>query len=180
MSQPAKPKKVKLILSAIYSEQKAWQTLIPILEDKFGEMDYCSKQMDFNYTDYYEKEMGSGLKREFVSFSRLIDPVELPGIKLFTNQLEIETSAEGRRVVNLDPGYLSLDNLVLATGKPSPHRIYLRDGIYADLHLIYESGSYKPLKWTYPDYASQSLIALFNRLREVLKVALKVQEESDE
>jgi len=75
-------------------------------------------------------EMGKPLFRQFLSFEKLISPEQLVEIKLFTNQLEQESAEQGRRRVNLDPGYLSLDHLVLATGKPCAHRIYLSQGIW--------------------------------------------------
>ena len=180
MSKPQPPKKVKLFLSAIYSDRPAWLALLPKLEAKFGESDYSSKEMGFDYTAYYEEEMGRPLFRQFVSFETLVGPGELAGIKVFTNGLEETSGLDGRRKVNLDPGYLALDHLVLATGKPAPHRIYLAEGIYADLHLIYESGGFKPLPWTYPDYKSESLLGLMNRLREVLKASLKTGVNPDD
>jgi hypothetical protein len=176
MSTPEKPRPVKLIMSAIYSDRKAWLDMVPALEMEFGAIDYSSKEMTFGFTDYYGAEMGVELYRQFLSFEILVSPEELTRIKLFTNQLEDRVSVGQKRKVNLDPGYLSLDSLVLATGKPSPHRIYLRDGIWADLHMIYQSGSYQPFSWTYPDYKGQTLIELFNRLREVLKAGLKSEE----
>ena len=179
MSKPAESKKVKLILSAIYSDRPAWLSLLEGLEEKYGGIDYSSKEMDFHYTGYYEEEMGATLARELVSFARLIRPEDLSGIKLFTNQRELSQSRSGKRKVNLDPGFLSLDQMTLATGKPAPHRVYLRDGIWADLHLIYESGGFQPMNWTYPDYRSESIIGVFNRLREVLKLTLKTGGERD-
>ena len=176
MSKPENPRPVKLIMSAIYSDRRLWLEMVPALEMEFGEIDYSSKEMTFGFTDYYGAEMGVELYRQFLSFSRLISPEDLTRVKLFTNQLEEKASVADKRKVNLDPGYISIDTLVLATGKPSPHRIYLRDGVWADLHLIYQSGSFQPFSWTYPDYQSQALIELFNRLREVLKVKLKSEE----
>ena len=177
MSLPRPPKPVKLILGSIYSSRQSWHQLIPRLEERFGRIDYSSKEMDFDWTDYYYQEMGSPLFRQFLSFEKLIFPEQLVEIKLFTNQLEQETAQQGRRRVNLDPGYLSLDHLVLATGKPCAHRIYLSQGIWADLHLIYQSGSYQPLPWTYPDYRISALISMFNRLRQVLRFQLKEKEK---
>jgi hypothetical protein len=176
MSKPKQPKPVKLILSAIYSDPQAWAGLWPLLEARFGLIDYSSKEMTFGFTSYYEEEMGVPLCRQFLSFAPLVAPERLPEIKLFTNSLEEAHIADGRRTINLDPGYISIDALILATGKHSPHRIYLRDGIWADLHLLYHSGSYQPFEWTYPDYRSPALIALFNQVREVLKAKLKSEE----
>ena len=176
MSIPKPAESVKLVLSAIYSLREVWHQLIFKLEEKFGRIDYASKEMDFDWTDYYYQEMGKPLFRQFLSFEKLISPEQLPEIKLFTNQLEQEAARQGRRRVNLDPGYLSLDHLVLATGKPCAHRIYLSQGIWADLHLIYQSGNYQPLPWTYPDYRSSAIISMFNRLRQVLRFQLKEKE----
>ena len=79
---------------------------------------------------------------------------------------------EGKRRFNLDPGLLTLGNFVLATGKNNAHRIYLAEGIFADLTLIFRSRSYRPLEWTYPDYADAELIGILNRLREMYKCRL--------
>ena len=176
MSTPKAPRPVKLILSAIYSDRRLWLELVPALEMEFGEIDYSSKEMCFGFTDYYGNEMGDELYRQFLSFKRLVSPEQLVEIKLFTNRLEEKERVSEKRRINIDPGYISIDSLVLATGKPSPHRIYLRDGIWADLHLIYQSGSFQAFGWTYPDYKSPALIELFNRLREVLKAGLKSEE----
>jgi len=176
MSIPQLPLPAKLVLSAIYADRSAWQELLPALEARFGLIDYSSKESSFGFTDYYAQEMGAPLFRQFLGFNRLIPPEELPAIKLFTNSLEQKYSEKARRKVNLDPGYLSLDALVLATGKRSPHRIYLGDGIWADLHLLYRAGSFQPLEWTYPDYRSEPIIQLCNRLRESLKDKLKSRE----
>jgi len=178
LSKPKPAPRVKLILSAIYSDRAAWQEVLPALEQKFGLIDYSSKEMEFGFTDFYEKEMGAPLFRQVLSFNPLTTPDELPAIKIFTNALEEKFCEAGRRKVNLDPGYLGLDHLVLATCKRAPHRVYLKDGIWADLHLVYQSGSFQPFDWTYPDYRSEALVSLFNRLRESLKDRLKPQEAS--
>ncbi len=72
---------------------------------------------------------------------------------------------KGGRKVNIDPGYLAAAKFVLATGKDYSHRIYLRQGIYGDLTLIFKRGSFQPLSWTYPDYGSPPLLDLINLLR---------------
>jgi hypothetical protein len=168
---------VKLVLSSIYSERLRWEVCRKKLEEQFGAVDYQGSENSFSHTDYYCREMGSPLARQFLSFERLSNPVDLVQIKLFTNSLEKEVAHEGNRRVNLDPGHLSLGQFVLATGKPAPHRIYLDQGIYAELTLIYEQGSFRALPWTYPDYASPEMIALLNKLREELKASLHAGRE---
>ncbi len=122
----------------------------------------------FTYTAYYEREMGRDLHRQVCSFLRLVPVESLPDIKLFSNQLEIQLSQNGKRRINIDPGLLTEERAVLATGKNYTHRIYLRNGIYADLTLIYHKGAYEKLPWTYPDYQEATLLHYFGALREKL------------
>ena len=82
-------------------------------------------------------------------------------------------SGDGRRTVNIDPGYICLERLVLATGKNYTHRIYLSRGIYADLTLVFHRQSFRTLPWTYPDYADPSAVEVFNALRERYKAQLR-------
>jgi hypothetical protein len=117
--------------------------------------------------------MGWPLHRRFVSFERLIRPLNIVEIKLRTNRIENDHLQDGKRQINIDPGYISLERLVLATGKNYSHRIYLSKGIYVDLSLIFHKGSFVPLQWTYKDYASPENIAFFNNVRERYKGQLR-------
>ena len=105
--------------------------------------------------------------RRVTSFEPLISPGELVGVKLWTNGLEAKylNKLRGRKV-NIDPGYLAASKFILATGKDYTHRIYLGEGIYGDLTLIFKKGTFAALPWTYPDYGSQPLIGLLNLLRK--------------
>ena len=94
-------------------------------------------------------------------------------IKRTTNKIENGYLQDGKRQVNIDPGYISLERLVLATGKNYTHRIYLSKGIFADLTLIFHKGSFSPLQWTYEDYASPEIIAFFNDVRDRYKGQLR-------
>ncbi len=135
------------------------------MEKSFGRLEYLSGLMQFDQTDYYEAEMGKGLVRRFAAFSDLIAPDKLPEIKLTTNMIEKKLSKNKKRTVNIDPGLLSAERVVLATGKNYSHRIYLGQGIYADLTLIYKGGEFLPLQWTYPDYVSSEILGMFSILR---------------
>ena len=170
MSQPQPPKPAKLIVGFFVKEKDLAQDVVRELQDRFGAVDMISPWLPFDFTSYYEKEMGWPLSRRFISFRELIIPDSIADIKLITNELE-KTHLDGKkRRINIDPGYLTLERLVLATGKNYTHRIYLRKGIYADLTLVFHDGTFKPLSWTYPDYAEEKVIGLFNGLRhEYLK-----------
>jgi len=166
MSRPVPPEPVKVISSVFSGCADIMRRAIAALPGILGDIDYVSGVLPFEYTDYYAKESGAGLIRRFVSFEPLVSPDALPGIKLSTNRLEEEFMKDGNRTVNIDPGYLSPAHLILATGKAYTHRPYLRDGIYADLTLVFVKHSFRRLEWTYPDYADPDTIALFNNIRE--------------
>ena len=174
MSRPAEPRPVKLVASLISSDDRLIARCLDLLADRFGEVDCLSRYLSFAYTDYYESEMGCGLRRRFVSFRELIPPDQLPDVKLFTNGLEEQFAGTGKRRVNLDPGYLTEYQLILATGKRYAHRPYLAKGIYADLTLIYQDKTYRPLEWTYPDYAGEEMGKVLAKIRK--KYLLQVKE----
>lgn len=131
-----------------------------------------SERFQFDQTTYYESTMGPGLKKCFWTFAQLIDPAELPGIKRLTNEWEAEYArlaghAESRPL-NLDPGYLTLAKLVLASTKDHAHRIYLAQGIYAEVTLSYRQGRWQPHEWTFPDYRRDDYQQFFTEARKSL------------
>ncbi len=167
VSVPRDPQPVKLIASVIYGDEGIDRIAIDRLAGRFGEPDSVSPEMRFDFTDYYAPEFGAGLMRRVVSFRELVSPGALPDIKLFTNAVETTLAREdGRRRVNIDPGYIALCHLVLASCKPFAHRPYLGNGVYADLTLLYRGKTFEPLPWTFPDYRSAQMIGLLNRIRE--------------
>jgi hypothetical protein len=179
MSTPQEADDVKLISSLFSSERQLIDTVINELEELFGPVAWISPWLLFDRTRYYEREMGWPLHRRFITFKRLIRPEEIVDIKSKTNRLEGEYRHEGKRRINIDPGYISLERLVLATGKNYTHRIYLSKGIYADLTLVYHGGSFRSLDWTYRDYSDPVAIAFFNGERESYKRQLRGIDQSD-
>jgi hypothetical protein len=123
-----------------------------------------TEPVPFEFTDYYRKEMGTGLTRFWCAGAGLAPASALVACKLTSVALEGRWRLRGDRRVNLDPGYISAHQLVLATTKPLPQAVYLRDGIYALVELVYRDGTFAPLPWTYPDYrqaAAENLFAPF-------------------
>lgn len=155
----------KLICGLIYSNEEISKDAKMSLERKLGKIDFESKVLDFNFTDYYENELGKDLKRQFISFQGLISPSKLSSIKRFTNKLEKRFSKNGHRMVNIDPGYLNGSKLVLATTKDFSHRVYLSKGIFAEVTLSYRGNSFTSWEWTYPDYKTEAYREIFNRIR---------------
>lgn len=121
------------------------------------------------YTDYYESEMGPEVKKYFAAFEPLMAVEELAELKIKTNALERKFAKNGRRRINIDPGYLTEAKVVLATTKDYSHRLYLGKGIFGDLHLTYSRKTFRPQPWTYPDYRQELALEFFNRLRNIYK-----------
>jgi hypothetical protein len=139
-----------------------------------GPVDYISPELDFSkYTAYYHTEMGEGLRRVFVSFERLVDRTVLPEFKHRTHTIETDFSADGKRRVNLDPGYLTLGQLFLASTKNNFFRIYLRDGIFAEVTLYFKQGGFQTFPWTYRDYGSKEYQDVFMEIRGIYERQLK-------
>ena len=157
MSRPQVAQPAKLVISILLNDLTLLAEVSAALSSTFGPVDITSGWFDFNYTDYYRDEMGSPLRRRMFAFRQLVAQEDLSAIKLHTNALEAVYTLSGRRRVNIDPGYLLYERFVLATGKNYTHRIYIGQGIYADLTLIFQKGRYRPLPWTYPDYASHEI-----------------------
>ena len=164
-----------LIIGVLSTLPGAENEIKTVLEKEFGPIDLVSEQMDFNFTNYYDGEMGAGIRRWFYSFDVLVDPAELSRIKILTNDLEERWSIDGKRRVNLDPGILDLNRLILATTKNVGHRIPLNDGIYGEVTLIYMKKDFHSLPWTYPDYSSSEYIAVLKDIRKLYRDKLKRQ-----
>jgi hypothetical protein len=173
MSTPQAPKPAKLIIGLIMQDRALIEQLTAALCASYGSLDLVSAWMPFDYTTYYEQEMGAHLVRRMLVFKDLIRQEDLPAIKLATNRLEGEYAKDSLRRVNIDPGYLLLERLVLASGKNFSHRIYLDNGIYADLTLIYQHGGFRKLPWTYPDYADLPMLAFLQQVRRKYALDLK-------
>lgn len=177
MSKPNTAEKVKLIFSLFAKDTVLINDTIGVLSFAYGQPDFISAVIPFDYTDYYCAEMGGNLVRRFVTMANLISPEDLPDIKLATNEIEDKSATDAGRQINIDPGYLSKAHLILATGKSYTHRPYLRDGIYADLTLVYQGKKFCPLPWTYPDYADERQLLMLVRIREKYLLQLKTSQE---
>jgi hypothetical protein len=201
MGSIRKPQPVKLTIGFIFKDGPILLKAEIILKKKFGDLDFESETLPFTYTDYYEEELGKGLQRKFISFKKLILPESLPKIKVLTNNIEKKLSVDAhlsiqdwkvrtycahlsiqdwkvrtycaRRLINIDPGYVDLSKLVLASTKDFSHRIYMGRGIYSEVTLMYQDKTFNSKEWTYPDYRTPEYIAIFNRIREIFAAQVK-------
>ena len=175
MSRPHAPPPAQLVFSVLSSRLLAlWPDIKRELHSRWGELDYVSEPFPFTQSSYYDQELGTPIMRRLISFCRLVPQDRLPEIKLGANALEdMWRDAAGNRQVNLDPGLLCLERLVLATGKNFTHRVYLGQGIFADLTLIFQKGGWQTLPWTFPDYAGSHIQSLLTQMRARYKQRLR-------
>ncbi len=163
------PERAILFIAMLLSDEGILEKVRPVLVRDFGEILHETQPQDWNWSDYYSDELGASIKRSFLFFKTPIDSSTISDIKLRTNEIEKGLSINGKRRVNLDPGYMTLSKVVLASTKNYCHRIYLGKGIYAEITLYYSRGSFKPHLFTYRDYAQPDTIALFNNVRNLIK-----------
>jgi hypothetical protein len=171
LPQPAKP--AKLIVGLFTADRDGARNVVEALCRRFGPIDMVSVWLAFDFTRYYEPEMGGPLFRRMLAFKPLMAQQDLARIKIVTNRIEAQHRVGDRRRVNLDPGYLTMERFVLATGKNFTHRIYIGEGIYADLTLMYTQGSFQVLPWTYPDYAEETMRCWLEKVRRKYVLDLK-------
>jgi hypothetical protein len=164
------PLKAVLFTGLLFSKSVKPEIIYEVLEKEFGGIILSSDPFVFEQTDYYEDEMGPGLTRVFTAFDYFIEGDRIADIKIKTNLMEKEIfSVKGKRIVNIDPGYVTSAKVVLATTKNFQHRIYLQKGIFAEITLRYRGKSYEPWEWTFKDYRLKESLDFFNSLREVYR-----------
>ncbi len=167
---------VKLVCGIIAAREDHFTRAEERLAAVYGPVDDRSPRLSFPGTAYYAPHMGIDLRRSFLSFEALIEPIKLPAIKVQTNALEAEVAADFGtrvRVVNLDPGYLTSAALIMATAKDFSHRVPLGQGIYAHLEFLFAKDGIRVLEWTYPDFRGEGYREFFLRVRRTYLTRLR-------
>lgn len=157
----------KLIIGVIYHDESILSAAMEILTDRFGEIEDSCEEFSFSeeFSTYYDDELGGEGLRRIYSFKRTVAPDMQAEIKEFTNELEAKFSTDGKRRINLDPGFINHGRLMLATTKAAGFRIPLKNGIYTELTLFYARGGWHKLPWSYRDYQSERVQAFLTRVR---------------
>lgn len=160
--------RAKLIAGIMYLEEGEYNRAVKGLKAEFGAVEAESEAFPFDFTEYYAREMGPGLRKRFLCFKEPVAGDRLMDTKAFTNALEARLSLKGKRRVNIDPGYVTKDNLTMASTKERGHRIYLGNGIYAEVAIIFRKQKCETLPWTYPDYSTKLAGDFFLGVRQSL------------
>ena len=173
MADPRPVAPALLVVAAFSRHEGAFVAAREAMERSFGPVALASEAFSFDQTAYYEPTMGADLRKQLWAFRDLIDPDRLAELKHRTNALEASIAAGGTyaegRPINLDPGYLVLGKFLLATTKDQAHRVYLRDGIYAEVTLHYHAGAFRPWEWTYADYRLPGVLAFLEEARTLYR-----------
>lgn len=167
MGTAREPKPAKYFVALLSSDAELLESIENELSSVLNGIDGKSAPVLWTASNFYEREMGLGLLRRFISFSNLRSPQDLAAIKIQTQTLEAAhcTASSGGRRINLDPGYLDAFKIVLASTKNAGQRIYLNSGIYAEVTLLYHNGAFHGLEYTYPDYLWPDTLDFFTQLR---------------
>lgn len=161
-----------IFIASLFSCRETFEAAVPKLQDLFGHIYYRSPSLPWNYSTYYNAELGTPLFRSFMFFEPIVNTDCLADAKLSVVEVENSLSMEGNRGLNLDPGYMSLAKVVLASRKNYSHRIYLGKGVFCELELFYQDGKFNPLPYTYFDYRDDTFIRFFADARRLLKKRL--------
>lgn len=174
MAEPMIPPRAKLFVGVLAGTDAYLERTEAALLKKFGEIDFKTMKIPFSHTDYYSS-LGANIFKIFISFKKLMRREEIVEIKLFANRLEKKISEKGKRRVNIDPGYLTLSNVYLATCKEFFHRAYLARGVYLENEYRYVARRFQPWDWTHPDYRKPEYLDFFYNLRKIYVRQIKAR-----
>jgi hypothetical protein len=179
MGTASEPLGVKYFVAIMYQSTFDVVPVLCRLDQRFGKRENTYGPIPFSWSEYYSQEMGESLLKMYISYEIPSDRGELSTVKLMTNAIENEYAVDNKRIINIDPGYIARDKVVLATTKDFYHRIYLRDGIYAEVTLHYKRGQYRFFSWTYPDYRQPDIYQFFEKSRASLVKELRMSAAPD-
>jgi hypothetical protein len=163
---------VKPIVGVLTPQEGLLKEVLSRFAPRFGAADVVGDWRPFTHTNYYEPEMGTGLARSFISFERLLPASDAAQFKAWAIAVEDAFRSAGRRAVNIDPGFLDANKVVLISGKHGGHKIALAPGAFADLLLWYNKG-WVALPWAFPDFRDGGFFPLFEQMRKVFKSQMR-------
>lgn len=181
MGQIYEFEKEKLIVGVIYNDMDVYNKALAMLKEAFGEIDAESERFSFSeeFSSYYDDELGGEGLRVIFSFKDTVDASKQAEIKEMTNEMERILSEDGKRRINLDPGFINHGRLMLATTKAAGFRIPLKNGIYTELTLFWAKGAWHKLPWSYRDYQSEKVQKFITEVRKTYLMQRKAHKIAD-
>lgn len=164
---------VNLLLGILTARPQLLDETIQEIVKILGPFDFRSEWFPFTVTDYYDQELGSPIFRCFLSLKQLVEPSYIIEVKHQIALLEDRYRENGWRKINIDPGYFDFYKLVLASFKVGAFKIYLGQGVYGDMTLLYSKGKFTPFEWAFADFASGKYNDVFLTIRNLYKKKLK-------
>lgn len=174
MAKIEQPLPVKYLIAVLYHDAGYLAKVTAELVTRWGAIDFTGADHLFDVTDYYEPEMGAPLLRRLLSFEKLYSPTLIVDMKLACNDIEDAISVDNKRTANLDAGYLDHNKFLLASAKEAGQKVYLDNGIYADLSGRYKAGKYQPFEWSFPDFRDGRYDAELLAIRKLYMAQVKV------
>lgn len=178
MVRMQEPEPGRLIISTIYSSVDALADTLRRLERRFGRVENETSGQKCNCREVYHEEMGNDLKIRFFSFEKPVPRSDLPEIKTMCRKIESNFSDHIEdymfRTVNIDPGIMTRDNLIMAAARDLKQRVYLSDGVFAELTLIYSKGCFNRLPWTHADFCTEEAEDFFRHVRDSLEIVAAI------
>jgi hypothetical protein len=169
MARPQKPNPGRLIVSVVHSSRDALADALRQLERRFGRVTCETIDIQHSNGREYAEEMGDTLYRRLFSFERMVPRDSLVEIKTACHKIESQLGDQVHdytfRTVNIDPGIMTPDNFVMACHREFNHRIYINEGVFAEIVLIWSKGKFCRLPWTNQDFCHEEAIDFFSRVR---------------
>jgi hypothetical protein len=174
MSHTVEPAPVLPVCSCLTAEPSLLPGVESTLTRAFGPVALKSEPFPFDTSDYYREEMGEPIERTWLCFRDLAGAEGLPEWRFATGRIEDAMTLGGKRRVNLDPGYLDLGKLVLASLKEAPDKIYLGRGVWAHTCLQYRFGGFEAPDHSFPDFKDGRFRPFMEEARALYKRLLAV------
>ncbi len=172
------------VVAGFSQDRSALDWLWQHVERAWGPILQASPIFQFVESKYYEKSMGQGLLKQIVVLERWYDPGKLSACKLESNLWELEFKGTSEllvdRPLNIDPGYMSMTKLVLASTKNREHRLYLDEGIYAEVTLAFRDQVWHPMPWTYADFQRNDVRDFLAQARKQFAARVACMQQSGE
>ncbi|MCK5785686.1 MAG: DUF4416 family protein [Candidatus Sabulitectum sp.] len=175
MSLPEPAPRVLPVTSVLYGDSVFLKEALDSLQILFGEIVLFSEPFPFDMTDYYQDEMGASIQRVWLCFAPLQDPSQLTVWKEKCIEIEEILGGDGKRLVNIDPGYLDHGKLVLASCKAAPDKIYLGRGVFAHTCLRYRRGEFHGPEHSFADFIDGRFDVFFHSAKALLRKLLRGQ-----